>query len=279
MAQHPQHANLPALFNRPYKIYRSPEGQWVGCVEVRPGVKLCAYVDENLIKQSLLRAHVMLHKAMERFGVPHEGAASGFLGLPNLAHLAKHIGKIASDVAHGHVKAALREGKKMGTDVLADELGEISPFGKQAAHAIMQHPLQAATLIPGIGPIAAPAIQAGASLLSRVRRGDPQARQTLQAVNSLATGGNPQAAKLQQLLAGILQQMSGGAVAGDPGRITAHGRWVHAHDGSRVFVPHAFAGGAIWDQLRPHIGYRAPGEAFSSRTAYKQGLGALASMH
>jgi hypothetical protein len=57
------------------------------------------------------------------------------------------------------------------------------------------------------------------------------------------------------------------------------GTWTTAIDGQKVFTPAAMAGGIIWDQLKPHLGYRSgPSSYITSRSAYHGGLAALAQM-
>lgn len=57
-----------------------------------------------------------------------------------------------------------------------------------------------------------------------------------------------------------------------------HGSWTTANNGQQVFTPHAYAGGPIWDNLKPRLGYRPESEAFGTRDAYHDGIEAISTM-
>jgi hypothetical protein len=66
-----------------------------------------------------------------------------------------------------------------------------------------------------------------------------------------------------------------GAFAGQ----SPHGTWTTAANGAQVFVPNAYAGGPLWDTMRPRLGYRAESAVpLTTRRAYRGGIDALATM-
>ena len=300
-----------------FKLYRSPEGAWLGvaCVQTAAGpVYVCAKAHERtamaLIAQRMAAA--------KRGGA----AAGGIFGdiFKKVSKLVtapvRTIGKVASKIAKGDVLGALRSGVR---GALQASPTSLIPGATRFQEGIIRRaaPLVAklaplATFIPGIGPVAAPMLGAGARLLARAYRGDPRARQNITALRQAAPQ-NPGAQSVALLLArlhraeqglarmraargqrggggGLLASLLGGgggggglgsllgAFAGE----SPHGTWTTASNGEHVFVPNAYAataGGPLWDTLRPRLGYRSEaGVPLTTRRAYREGINTLATM-
>jgi hypothetical protein len=277
----------------PVKFYRSPAGRWIGVAEMSTPtgiVRLTASADEATIRASMMAAARMQFMQAKR-----AGASAGFLGglFKRIGRIASSAVSVVSNLARGRIAAALKSAVSLAREGLP----------------------VVALAIPGLGVIAAASVTVASSLLSRARKGDPAARAALASNGEAARRGDPAALRRQRILRAVamksaairrrrlaamsarrnavdptLQGIAGGggfySVHGDDAAAGFYsmagadlGTWTTAIDGQKVFTPAAMAGGIIWDQLKPHLGYRSgPSSYITSRSAYHGGLAALAQM-
>jgi len=243
-------------------------------------VKIAVSLHEKQINRELLMRLMAQFKAAKA-----QGASAGFLGglFKKIGNIAKGALSVASNLARGRIAAALKSAVNLAREGLP----------------------VVALAIPGLGVIAGPVMTAASSLLSRAHKGDPRAKAALQLNARQAAAGDPAARRRARiLLAAALKQKAArrraharmmarranqanqgelAALSGHPIEIMGDagplGTWSTAQNGEKVFTPAAMAGGILWDQFRPHLGYRSgPASYITSRSAYHGGLAALATM-
>lgn len=222
----------------------------------------------------------------------------------------KTLGRVAKRLVKGDIMGALKAGVKgalgggplgliPGASKFAERTlgGALKMAGKLAPLAAM---------VPGFGMVAAPLIQQSARILQGALRRDPQALGVLRTLRR-ARHRHPSVQRQFDLFARLLPRIRAGATAGSivddlnaEGPVSerwptaaqgddggANGSWTTARDGSPVFVPAAYSGcgtsgyatimsGPVWEQLRPHTGYRDEASTFGTRDAYAAGLSVLA---
>jgi len=266
-----------------FQIFRSPAGRWVGAARIQTPagpVNVTVQVDERKInKEIALKMMAQFRQAKAA------GASAGFLGglFKKIGNIAKGALSVASNLARGRIAAALKSAVNLAREGLP----------------------VVALAIPGLGIIAGPVMTAASSLLSRASKGDPRAKAALALNARQAAAGDPAARRRARiLLAAALKQKAArrrhharmmarranqgsaselSAISGHPIEIMGDagplGTWTTAQNGEKVFTPAAMAGGILWDQLRPHLGYRSgPSSYITSRSAYHGGLAALDTM-
>jgi hypothetical protein len=289
----------------PVKFYRSPAGRWIGVAEMSTPtgiVRLTASADEATIRASMMAAARMQFMQAKR-----AGASAGFLG-----GLFKRIGKIASsavsvvsNLARGRIAAALKSAVSLAREGLPVVALAIPGLGVIAATSITVASSLLSRAKKG-DPTARAALARNAEA---ARRGDPAALKRQRILRAVAMkSGAIRRRRLAAMRARrnavdpMLQGIAGGggmySIHGDDaaaGFYSIHGddaaagfysmagadlgTWTTAIDGQKVFTPAAMAGGIIWDQLKPHLGYRSgPSSYITSRSAYHGGLAALAQM-
>lgn len=258
------------------KLYKTADGRWLGVVEIQTAtgpLKLSASANEDTIRR------VLMSRALRELQAARQaGASAGFLGglFKKIGRIAKGALGVVSNLARGRIAAALKSAvslAKEGLPVLA-------------------------LAIPGLGIVNGAIMTAASSLLSRARKGDPKARAALAANAQAAKAGDPKARRRSRILIAAamkqranvrrhhaaraqrppsMGQQNASELAALSGQL---GQWSTAANGEQVFTPAAMAGGVVWDQLRPHLGFRTDANAYlTTRRAYADGLSVLASMH
>jgi len=266
-----------------FQIFRSPAGRWVGAARIQTPagpVDIMVQVDERKInKEIALKMMAQFRQAKAA------GASAGFLGglFKKIGRIAKGAVSVVSNIARGRIAAALKSAVSLAREGLP----------------------VVALAIPGLGVIAGPVMAVASSLLSRASKGDRRAKAALALNARQARAGDPAARRRARIfLAAALKQKAArrrararkmgrstnkhsaselSAMSGHPIEIMGDagplGTWTTAQNGEKIFTPAAMAGGILWDQLRPHLGYRSgPSSHITSRSAYHGGLAALATM-
>lgn len=259
----------------PMQLFKTADGRWLGTITIATPtgpIKLAASANEATIRAVLLSQLMQQLQAARQ-----QGASAGFLGglIRKIGRIAKGGLSVVSNLARGRIAAAL----------------------KSAVSLVREGLPVVALAIPGLGLVSAGIITAASSLLSRARQGDPRAKAALASNAEAARRGDPAARRRQRILvASAMKQRANRARAGRGQRgvrtyspsqqsaqelsaLSGQGSWTTAQDGSPVFTPSAMAGGVVWDQLRPHLGFRTDANSYiTSRRAYADGLGVLASL-
>jgi hypothetical protein len=259
-----------------FKILRSPDGRWLGIATLpTPAgpVQIAVSIKESTVNKQLIAGMMQQFKLAKA-----RGASAGFLGgiFKKIGRIAKGAVSVVSNIARGRIAAALKSAVNLAREGLP----------------------VVALAIPGLGMITGPVMTAASSLLSRASKGDSKAKAALELNARQARAGDPAARRRAKILmAAALKQKAArrraaakrqplgelSALSGQPLEIMGDtgplGTWSTATNGEKVFTPAALAGGVMWDQLRPHLGYRSNQTSFiTSRTAYHDGLQALSSI-